>query len=68
MTDNIQNKLVEILSDEQVAQLARLLAPVMAHGWGTVTIEVTQHQVRFIRQQLSFAVEMEVVNGRDAGS
>lgn len=67
MTEPIKNRLVEILTDEQVAQLARILAPVMAHGWGTVTIDVAQHQVRFIRQQLSFAVDLDYNKQEERG-
>jgi hypothetical protein len=47
----------EILPSEQITQLARLLAAVMASGFGTVEIEVVRGRVRFIRQQLSFSAE-----------
>jgi hypothetical protein len=50
-------ELDDILPSEQVTQLARLLAAVMASGFGTVEIEVVRGRVRFIRQQLSFSAE-----------
>jgi hypothetical protein len=52
----------DVLPCEQIAQLTRLLAAVMASGFGTVEIEVVRGRVRFIRQQLSFSAEYGELN------
>jgi len=46
--------LSKLLTQSQEEQLARLLAEVMALGFGSLTIEVVEHQPRFFRSTKSF--------------
>ncbi len=48
----------ELFTQEQEEQLVVLLSRLMAHGWGTLEIEVRNHQVKFFRVQESFPADM----------
>jgi hypothetical protein len=50
--------LADLLTEEQEAQLAVLLAEIMLHGWGTLEIEIRKGKVRFFRPKPSIRLKM----------
>lgn len=44
-----RQRTADVLTEEQDAQLAELLAQLMAFGWGRLEIEIREGKVRFFR-------------------
>ena len=52
-----RQRTADVLTEEQDAQLAELLAQLMAFGWGRLEIEIRDGKVRFFRPMPSIPAE-----------
>lgn len=51
------SQLSDLLPPEQCRQLAELLGPVLSGGFGSVSLVIENHQVKFIQVTRSYATQ-----------